>query len=68
MDLIRNTRSFIKETNIDKFYLKKSNTEIPTNNYARTWIDRDGHPYKYEFRGNEFMGYLNPNELILVRH
>jgi len=57
----------IVENDIQEFHHKISGMKIPDDSYVRTWVDRDGNPYKYEFRGKEYQGYHNPEELILVR-
>lgn len=37
---------------------------IPISSFARIWWDRQRQPYKYEFRGAEYQGYHNPEEII----
>jgi len=54
----------IQESNFEQIILKKESKDI-TDSYVRTWIDRDAKPYKYEFRGENYIGYHNPDELII---
>lgn len=56
---------YIVETNIKSITHLSTGTKIPIESYTRTWTDRNGKPYKYEFRGNEYQGYHNPDELFL---
>ena len=37
---------------------------IPISSFVRIWWDRQRVPYKYEFRGAEYQGYHNPDEVI----
>lgn len=37
---------------------------IPISSASRIWWDRQRIPYKYEFRGAEYQGYHNPDEII----
>lgn len=37
---------------------------IPISSFMRIWWDRQRIPYKYEFRGAEYQGYHNPDEII----
>jgi len=37
---------------------------IPISSFQRIWWDRQRVPYKYEFRGAEYQGYHNPDEII----
>ncbi len=37
---------------------------IPISSFVRIWWDRDRRPYKYEFRGAEYQGYHNPDDII----
>lgn len=37
---------------------------IPISSFVRIWWDRQRTPYKYEFRGAEYQGYHNPNEIL----
>jgi len=37
---------------------------IPISSAVRIWWDRQRIPYKYEFRGAEYQGYHNPDEII----
>lgn len=37
---------------------------IPISSFVRIWWDRQRIPYKYEFRGAEYQGYHNPDEVI----
>ena len=37
---------------------------IPISSFQRIWWDRQRIPYKYEFRGAEYQGYHNPDEII----
>jgi len=37
---------------------------IPISSFVRIWWDRQRVPYKYEFRGAEYQGYHNPDEII----
>lgn len=59
--------AFITETNIKTIIHKPTGTKIPANSYIRTWIDKKGIPYKYEFRSSEYQGYHNPDELEIWR-
>jgi hypothetical protein len=38
---------------------------IPISSYVRIWWDRQRQPYKYEFRGAQYQGYHNPEEIIV---
>ncbi len=37
---------------------------IPISSFVRIWWDRQRVPYKYEFRGPEYQGYHNPDEVM----
>lgn len=37
---------------------------IPISSFVRIWWDRQRKPYKYEFRGPEYQGYHNPDDII----
>ena len=37
---------------------------IPISSFVRIWWDRARKPYKYEFRGSEYQGYHNPDEVM----
>ena len=37
---------------------------IPISSFVRIWWDRQRVPYKYEFRGAEYQGYHNPEDII----
>ena len=37
---------------------------IPISSFVRIWWDRQRIPYKLEFRGAEYQGYHNPDEII----
>jgi len=37
---------------------------IPISSAVRIWWDRQRIPYKYEFRGAEYQGYHNPDEIL----
>ena len=37
---------------------------IPISSFVKIWWDRSRIPYKYEFRGSEYQGYHNPEEII----
>lgn len=37
---------------------------IPISSFIRVWWDRQRIPYKYEFRGPEYQGYHNPEDII----
>ena len=37
---------------------------IPISSFVRIWWDRQRIPYKLEFRGAEYQGYHNPNEVM----
>jgi len=38
--------------------------QIPIGSAVRIWWDRQRIPYKYEFRGAEYQGYHNPEDII----
>lgn len=58
----------IQETDIQKMSVIHAGQLLDvTKDYIRTWIDLKGNPYKYEFRGNNFMGYLNPHEVVITK-
>lgn len=38
---------------------------IPISSFQRIWWDRQRQAYKYEFRGAEYQGYHNPEEVIV---
>lgn len=37
---------------------------IPISSFVRVWWDRQRIPYKYEFRGADYQGYHNPQDVI----
>jgi len=37
---------------------------IPISSFVRIWWDRQRRPYKLEFRGSEYQGYHNPEDLM----
>ncbi len=37
---------------------------IPISSAVRIWWDRQRRPYKYEFRGSEYQGYHNKNDIM----
>jgi len=37
---------------------------IPISSFVRVWWDRQRRPYKYEFRGAQYQGYHNPEDVI----
>jgi len=37
---------------------------IPISSFVRIWWDRQRTPYKYEFRGSEYQGYHNSEDII----
>lgn len=37
---------------------------IPISSFVRIWWDRQRVPYKYEFRGSQYQGYHNPQDII----
>lgn len=37
---------------------------IPISSFVRVWWDRQRRPYKYEFRGSQWQGYHNPEDVI----
>jgi len=37
---------------------------IPISSFVRIWWDRQRIPYKLEFRGSEYQGYHNPDEVL----
>lgn len=37
---------------------------LPISSFVRIWWDRQRIPYKYEFRGPEYQGYHNPDDII----
>ena len=41
---------------------------IPISSFIRIWIDRLRRPYKYEFRGSEWQGYMNPQDIIHLKY
>lgn len=41
---------------------------IPISSFLRIWIDRLRRPYKYEFRGAEWQGYMNPQDIIHLKY
>ncbi len=58
----------IQETNIKKIIITHNDQLLDvTEDYTRTWIDLKKNPYKYEFRGDNFMGYLNPSEVVITK-
>ncbi len=60
--------SFVKETDIKKIIVIHGGQLLDiTKSYIRTWIDLKGNPYKYEFRGSNFAGYLNPHEVVITK-
>ncbi len=38
--------------------------QIPISSFVAVWWDRQRRPYKYEFRGAEYQGYHNPQDII----
>lgn len=38
--------------------------QIPISSFVRVWWDRQRRPYKYEFRGAQYQGYHNPEDII----
>lgn len=40
---------------------------IPISSFMRVWWDRQRIPYKYEFRGPEYQGYHNPEDIIHLK-
>jgi len=40
---------------------------IPISSFVRVWWDRQRRPYKYEFRGAEYQGYHNPEDIIHLK-
>lgn len=40
---------------------------VPISSFLRIWIDRLRKPYKYEFRGSEWQGYMNPQDVIHLK-
>ncbi len=61
-------KTFIKETDIKKIrVIHDGHTLDVTKDYTRTWLDLHGNPYRYEFRGNNFMGYLNPDGVVITK-
>ena len=56
----------IKEDNIRQIIYKFTSEDI-TNAYTSTWLDKTSEPYKYEFRGSTFKGWLNPEDIALTR-
>jgi len=60
--------SYIEETDIKKINVIHGGQLLDvTEDYTRTWFDGKKQPYKYEFRGNNFMGYLNPHEVVITK-
>lgn len=43
---------------------KEDLMHIPISSFVRIWWDRSRKPYKYEFRGSQYQGYHNPDELM----
>ncbi|MDE1868263.1 MAG: hypothetical protein KGI08_11225, partial [Thaumarchaeota archaeon] len=39
---------------------------IPISSFIRVWWDRQRIPYKYEFRGPDYQGYHNPEDIIHI--
>lgn len=37
---------------------------LPISSFVRVWWDRQRRPYRYEFRGAEYMGYHDPSDII----
>ena len=37
---------------------------VPISSFVRIWWDRQRRPYKYEFRGSEYQGYHNSEDII----
>ena len=61
-------KAYIQETDIKKINVIHCGQLLDvTADYTRTWIDSKKQPYKYEFRGNNFMGYLNPHEVVITK-
>jgi len=40
---------------------------IPISSFVRIWWDRQRRPYKYEFRGSEYQGYHNKDDIIHLK-
>ena len=57
---------FIIEDNIRQIIYKLTSADI-TKAYTATWIDKESNPFKYEFRGLTFQGWLNPEDITLTR-
>ena len=65
-------KTYRVDTNISHIFVyNKDNPAVRLHvnpiNYERTWIDAKGKPYKYEFRGNDYMGYHNPEDLLIIK-
>jgi len=61
-------KSYVQETDIKKIIvIHGGQLRDVTEDYTRTWIDLKRQPYKYEFRGNNFIGYLNPHEVVITK-
>lgn len=52
-------------TSIENIY--RCDYKIPIDSYTRTWVEPDGTPYKYEFRGKSYIGYYNPQDLLIIK-
>ena len=60
-------KCYIQENNLKQIILKSSNVDI-IGSYIRTWIDREGAPFKYEFKIQEEPPlYYNPDDLVIKR-
>lgn len=61
-------KCYVQETDIKKIIIIHAGQLLDiTKDYIRTWIDLKRQPYKYEFRGNNFRGYLNPHEVVITK-
>jgi len=61
-------KCYIQETDIKKIIIIHEGQLLDvTKDYTRTWIDLKKIPYKYEFRGDNFMGYLNPDRVVITK-
>ncbi|MCK5600929.1 hypothetical protein KAR91_03610 [Candidatus Pacearchaeota archaeon] len=52
---------------IAEIHSKDDLMHIPISSAVRIWWDRQRIPYKYEFRGAEYQGYHNPDEIIHLK-
>jgi len=61
------TKPYIKEVGIKKIEIIQNGELFDiTKYYAKTWVDRQGEPFKYEFQG-EYSDYLNPGKIVITR-